>query len=67
METDSPERDAESWLTVSQAAAITDPPISISTLVRWQNEGKLPATKTLGGHRRFRRSDIEALMHEQAS
>lgn len=61
------DRDAEEWLTSSQAAALTDPPLSVSTLVRWENEGKLTAVKTLGGHRRFKRADIEALMHRQAS
>jgi excisionase family DNA binding protein len=54
------ESNATEWLTVSQAAALTDPPISVSTLVRWENEGKLSAVKTLGGHRRFKRADIEA-------
>lgn len=64
-----PRQDSDSpeWLTTRQAAALTNPPISESTLVRWENEGKLTARKTLGGHRRFRRADIEALMHERAS
>lgn len=31
------------------------------TVTRWANTGKLPSLRTVGGHRRFRRSDIEAL------
>jgi len=31
------------------------------TLRRWDAEGKLEAVRTLGGHRRYRLSDIEAL------
>jgi excisionase family DNA binding protein len=30
------------------------------TVTRWARAGKLPAIKTVGGHRRFRRSDVEA-------
>jgi excisionase family DNA binding protein len=29
------------------------------TVTRWEQEGKLRCIKTLGGHRRFRRSDVE--------
>jgi excisionase family DNA binding protein len=28
------------------------------TVSRWAEQGKLPALRTLGGHRRFRRSDL---------
>lgn len=31
------------------------------TVTRWAKTGKLPSLRTVGGHRRFRRSDIEAL------
>jgi excisionase family DNA binding protein len=34
--------------------------VNPKTVTRWAKTGKLPAIKTLGGHRRFRRSDIEA-------
>ncbi len=33
------------------------------TVARWANSGKLPALRTLGGHRRFLRKDVEALWH----
>lgn len=32
------------------------------TVTRWADEGKLPCWVTPGGHRRFRRSDVEALL-----
>jgi excisionase family DNA binding protein len=34
------------------------------TITRWANEGRLPYFKTLGGHRRFHRSAVEALIAE---
>ena len=33
--------------------------VSPKTIIRWANEGRIPCTMTLGGHRRFRRDDIE--------
>lgn len=30
------------------------------TVARWERGGQLPGIRTLGGHRRFRRSDVEA-------
>lgn len=32
------------------------------TVTRWAKAGKLPCIRTLGGHRRFRESVIEALI-----
>lgn len=34
------------------------------TVTRWSNAGKLGAVRTLGGHRRFHRTEVEALMRE---
>jgi excisionase family DNA binding protein len=44
-------------LTPAEAAAVfgVDP----KTITRWAKQGKLPCIRTLGGHRRFRWSDIE--------
>lgn len=36
--------------------------VSPSTIINWADEGKLPCVRTLGGHRRFLRSDIEAVI-----
>jgi excisionase family DNA binding protein len=36
--------------------------VNPKTVTRWARAGKLPTIKTLGGHRRFRRSDIEAAL-----
>lgn len=47
-------------LSVSAAADLFH--VSTKTLVRWANEGKLPHSVTLGGHRRFRRADVEAIV-----
>lgn len=33
------------------------------TVTRWANAGKLPSFRTLGGHRRFRRADVERVLN----
>lgn len=35
---------------------------STKTVRRWAESGHLPVVRTPGGHRRFRRSDVEALL-----
>lgn len=32
------------------------------TVTRWQKQGKLDAIRTLGGHRRYRRDQVEELL-----
>jgi excisionase family DNA binding protein len=32
------------------------------TVTRWAKAGKLTAVRTLGGHRRYRRSEVESLL-----
>jgi excisionase family DNA binding protein len=32
------------------------------TVTRWARAGKLTAIRTLGGHRRYRRSEVQALL-----
>ena len=51
------------YLTVSEVADLFH--VSSKTVVRWANDGKLPYMATLGGHRRFPRSPIEALVADQ--
>ena len=45
-------------ISVGQAASMIG--VSISTLRRWEKEGRLlPAMRTLGGHRRYQLAEIE--------
>ena len=41
--------------------------VSPKTIIRWANEGRIPCTMTLGGHRRFRRPDVEQLVARSES
>lgn len=54
------ERPAAELLTPGEVARMfrVDP----KTVTRWARAGKLQAVRTLGGHRRFRRADVEALV-----
>jgi excisionase family DNA binding protein len=36
--------------------------VSPKTINRWANDGRIPCIVTLGGHRRFRRDDIDAVV-----
>jgi excisionase family DNA binding protein len=48
------------WLTLGQAAAFLG--AAQSTVRKWADGGRLPAFYTPGGHRRFRRGDLEAFL-----
>jgi excisionase family DNA binding protein len=48
------------YLFVSEVAELFH--VSSKTVVRWANDGKLPYTATLGGHRRFNRRVIEEIV-----
>ncbi len=48
------------WLSGGEASAILG--ISTATLRRWAAEGRLASFTTQGGHRRFARSSVEALL-----
>jgi len=37
--------------------------VTPNTVTRWSRAGKIPAIQTMGGHRRFRRSEIERVLH----
>ena len=52
--------DPEVLLTPSEVAAIfrVDP----KTVTRWAKSGKLTAIRTLGGHRRYRQSEVYNLV-----
>jgi len=36
--------------------------VSKQAIRHWTNSGRLPCVRTPGGHRRFRRSDIERIL-----
>jgi excisionase family DNA binding protein len=48
------------WLTLGQAARFLG--VAQSTIRKWSDQGRVPTFKTPGGHRRFRRSDLEAFI-----
>ncbi len=50
----------QDWLTLSAAASLLG--VHTSTLRLWADQGEVASTRTAGGHRRFRRSDIEAFV-----
>lgn len=37
------------------------------TVARWSDSSKIPSIRTLGGHRRFRRSDIVAILENNTT
>jgi excisionase family DNA binding protein len=47
------------YLLPSEVAEVLQ--VSPKTVTRWAKEGKLAARRTLGGHRRYARADIESL------
>jgi excisionase family DNA binding protein len=48
------------WLTLGQAADYLG--VAQSTIRKWSDTGRLPAFYTPGGHRRFRRNDLDAFL-----
>lgn len=52
--------DADNLLTPSEVAALfrVDP----KTVTRWAKAGKIGSIRTLGGHRRFRESEVMELL-----
>jgi excisionase family DNA binding protein len=52
------------YLTPGQVARLLH--VSPKTVNRWAHEGRLPCLVTLGGHRRFRRDDVEAAVERMS-
>jgi excisionase family DNA binding protein len=48
------------WLTLGQAAKYLG--VAQSTIRKWSDNGRVPAFYTPGGHRRYRRGDLEAFL-----
>lgn len=49
-------------LTPAEVASIFR--VNPMTVTRWAKAGKLSAIRTLGGHRRYRESEVRALLRE---
>ena len=64
MERDAPNRLAPSgepdWLTLGQAAKYLG--VAQSTIRKWSDQGRVPAFYTPGGHRRYRRRDLDTFL-----
>jgi excisionase family DNA binding protein len=52
----------DGWLTPGEVARLfgVDP----KTVTRWATAGKLEPQRTLGGHRRYRAAEVQALLDE---
>ena len=57
--------DQDSWLRVNEASELLG--VSLSTLRRWADAGKVPIHRTVGGHRRFKRQDLQVLVAAQSA
>ena len=55
----------EPLLTPSEVAALFR--VNPKTVTRWARAGKLTAIRTLGGHRRFRASEIRRCLEEMST
>ena len=58
-----PEFDNDSLLTPAEVAALwkVDP----KTVTRWAKAGKLTSIRTLGGHRRYKETEVKALLRQK--
>lgn len=56
---------ADDLLLPSDVAALAH--VSPRAVVQWERDGKLPAQKTPGGVRLFKRSDVESFLAKRAS
>jgi excisionase family DNA binding protein len=55
----------ETLLTPSEVASIFG--VNPKTVTRWARAGRISSIKTLGGHRRYRASEIRRLLDERAT
>jgi len=56
-------RPVNEWLSLSEVSELLG--VHPSTVRTWADQGKLPVHRTSGGHRRFRRGDVELWMQSQ--
>src|SRR5215204_7442289 len=52
--------EATEWLTLGQAAKYLG--VAQSTMRKWSDLGRVPAFYTPGGHRRYRRADLDQFL-----
>jgi excisionase family DNA binding protein len=60
-----PVADSEQWLTPAEVAALFG--VHPKTVTRWAKGRRLGFIRTLGGHRRYRLSDVRKLLSEETS
>ena len=60
--TENPAFEDDALLTPSEVAAMFR--VNPKTVTRWARAGKISAIRTLGGHRRFRASEIRSFLAE---
>jgi excisionase family DNA binding protein len=53
----------DEYLAIGEAAALIG--VSVDTLRRWAAAGRIKAVRTPTRQRRFKRSDVEALLREE--
>jgi len=53
--------DRDELLTPAEVADLFG--VGPKTVTRWARAGRLTSLRTLGGHRRYRRSEVDALRH----
>jgi len=58
-------QDRNELLTPAEAARKLG--VTPNTVTRWSRAGKISAIQTMGGHRRFRRSEIERVLNEASA
>lgn len=58
-----PAADANDLLTPAEVALLFR--VNPKTVTRWARAGKISAIRTLGGHRRFRRAEIEMVLRSE--
>ncbi len=55
----------DTLLTPGEVAAMFR--VNPKTVTRWANAGKLTPVRTLGGHRRYRRSEVDEVLSASAT
>lgn len=57
------EKTDKRWLRLGPAAQLLG--VSINTLRRWSDAGRIPCYRSAGGHRRFDRRELEGVLEQQ--